>query len=113
MAKILVADDRPMNRQYLVTLLGYFGHTVVEASDGEEAWRLTQMERPAVVITDLVMPGMDGYELATRLRSDPGLGKVPVIFYSAAYSLAQAQNMARSVGAFGVLPKPCDPEELL
>src|ERR1051326_4970234 len=86
MALILVADDRPLNRQYLVSLLGYFGHQVVEAADGVEALKLAKADQPALVITDLVMPRMDGHELVVQMHSDRDLAKVPVIFYSATYS---------------------------
>src|ERR1051326_7955112 len=113
MALILVADDRPLNRQYLVSLLGYFGHQVVEAADGVEALKLAKADQPALVITDLVMPRMDGHELVVQMHSDRDLAKVPFIFYSATYSLRQASSVAAAVGAFGVLPKPSGPEEVL
>ena len=113
MATILIADDRPMNRQYLVTLLGYYGHRIVEASDGLEALQLVKSERPDLVISDLVMPIIDGQELANRLRNDPELTGIPVLFFSATYSLQQAQAVARQVGAIDVLPKPSDPEVIL
>ncbi|HTV55115.1 MAG TPA: PAS domain S-box protein [Terriglobia bacterium] len=113
MATVLIADDRPLNRQYLVTLLGYFGHRLVEASNGEVALRLARAERPGLVISDMVMPVMDGPELVSRLQNDGELAKVPVILYSATYNLRQAEAMARQVGAFGVLPKPSEPEVIL
>ena len=113
MATILVADDRPLNRQYLVTLLGYFGHRLVEACDGEEALRLAKSEHPDLVITDLVMPNVDGEELAARLHADPDLAAIPILFHSATYSVRQAREVARQVGAFGVLPKPSDPETIV
>lgn len=113
MATILIADDRPINRQYLVTLLGHFGHRLIEASDGEEALQLALAEHPQLVITDMVMPRLDGEELACRLRSEPSTADIPVMFYSAAYSLPQAEAVARNVGAFGVLPKPAEPQLIL
>jgi signal transduction histidine kinase/CheY-like chemotaxis protein len=113
MATVLVADDRPADRQYLVTLLGYFGHRLVEASNGEEALRLARAERPGLVISDMVMPVMDGPEFVSRLRGDVELASIPVILYSAMYSLRQAEAMARQLGAFGVLPKPSEPEVIL
>src|SRR5258708_10934392 len=113
MSTIFVVDDRPPNRQYLVSLLGYFGHRTVEASDGKEALQLARADHPSLVITDLVMPVMDGHELALQMRSDPDLTEVPVIFYSATYNFRQAQHLAADVGAFGVLSKPSGPEEAL
>ena len=113
MATILIADDQPMNRQYLVTLLGYFGHRLLEASNGDEAFKLAKSERPSLVISDLMMPIVDGQELAVRMHADPELAQTPILFYSATYSLRQAQAVAREVGAINVLPKPGDPETVL
>jgi PAS domain S-box-containing protein len=112
-ATILIADDRPLNRQYLATLLGYFGHQVLEAGEGAEALRLAETHPPNLLITDLIMPGIDGKELAAQFHANPKLAGTPVIFYSATYSVPQAEAVARSVGAFGVLPKPSDPELIL
>ena len=113
MAKILVADDRALNRDYIVTLLGHFGHRLLEAQDGLEALQLAQSERPDLLIIDIVMPNIDGGELAKRMRADPQLADIPVLFYSAAYSERQAREVAREVGAYGVIPKPSDPETIL
>jgi PAS domain S-box-containing protein len=113
MTTILVADDRPLNRAYLVTLLSYSGHRVVEASDGAEALALAEAERPGLVITDMIMPGMDGLELVLRMKAEPKLAGIPVIFYSATYSLGQARAVARDLAVFGVLPKPSEPEVIL
>lgn len=71
MATILVADDRPTNRQFLVTLLGYVGHRVLEASDGLEALEVVRAEPPDLMIVDIVMPRMDGVEFVRELRRDP------------------------------------------
>ena len=68
MATVLVVDDHPVNRDLLVTLLGYRGHTVLEACDGAEALRIVQMRRLDLVITDLVMPNMSGRELTEQIR---------------------------------------------
>jgi PAS domain S-box-containing protein len=110
MATILIADDRPLNRQYLVTLLGHFGHRLIEVSDGEEALETARAEHPQLVISDLVMPKIDGEELARRLHEDPKLAGIPIILYSASYSVPQAEVVSRAVNAFAVLPKPSDPE---
>jgi CheY-like chemotaxis protein len=113
MATILIADDRPVNRQYLVTLLSYFGHRLIEASNGSEALELVKVKQPGLVISDLIMPGMDGQELISRLHADPALERLPVIIYSATYNLQQAQAVAAAVGAFAVLPNPSEPEAIL
>ena len=83
MARILAVDDRPINLQFLVSLLGYDGHSVLEASDGQEALDITRDQHPDLVIADIEMPRMDGYEFVTHLRNDPGIAGTPVIFYTA------------------------------
>src|SRR6202007_655332 len=85
MATILIVDDRPTNRQFLLTLLGYGNHRLFEAADGAQALAMTQTERPDLVISDILMPTMDGYEFVQRLRADPGLAATPVIFHTATY----------------------------
>lgn len=113
MATILVVDDRPTNREYLVTLFGYANHRCLEAKDGVEALALARSERPDLVVTDLLMPTMDGHELVRQLRSDPELAPMKVIFYSATYTVPQARAMAASCGVKTVLSKPSDPEVIL
>lgn len=113
MATILVVDDRPLNREFLVTLLGYAGHRVLEASDGIEALKIIQNEHPNLVITDILMPTMDGYELVNRLRADPALRDIPVIFYTATYRTREAYAMAEACGIAAVLSKPSEPEQIL
>ena len=113
MAIILIVDDRPTNRQFLLTLLGYGGHRLLEAANGAEALERVRAERPDLVITDILMPTMDGYEFVAHLRADPDLAPMPVIFYTATYSEPQAKALADSCGVRIVLPKPCDPERIL
>jgi PAS domain S-box-containing protein len=112
-AKILVVDDNPTNRSFLVTLLGYGGHTVLEASDGAEALVLVSAERPDLVIADILMPTMDGYELVRRLRSTPEISGTPVIFCTAHFRERDARDLARECGVSLVLTKPCEPEVVI
>ncbi|TMH91819.1 MAG: PAS domain S-box protein, partial [Betaproteobacteria bacterium] len=113
MATILIVDDRPTNRQFLLTLLGYSDHRLLEAANGADALERVRAERPDLVITDILMPTMDGYEFVRHLRADPDLAPMPVIFYTATYSEPQAKALADSCGVQIVLPKPCDPERIL
>src|SRR6267378_1249835 len=113
MATILVVDDHPTNRDLLVTVLGYGGHTTLEASDGEQALALAKAERPDLIISDIVMPSMDGYELTRRLREDPEIGRTPVIFHSAHFRMEEARVLASQCGVQYVIPKPCDPASIL
>jgi diguanylate cyclase (GGDEF)-like protein/PAS domain S-box-containing protein len=110
---ILIVDDRPSNRAFLLTLLGFTPHRLLEADDGAQALALARREQPDLVITDILMPTMDGYAFTQQLRADPALAATPVIFFSASYSMAEMQAMAASCGVRGVLPKPCDPQTIL
>ena len=113
MATVLVVDDHPVNRDLLVTLLGYRGHTVLEACDGAEALRIVQMRRLDLVITDLVMPVMDGYEFVRELRADRHLATTKVIFYTANYLRDEVLPMAAALGVHHIVSKPADPALLL
>lgn len=113
MARILVVDDRALNRDLLRSLLGHFGHHVSEAADGLEALEALGREAFDLVISDIVMPGMDGAEMVRRMRLQPSLAKVPVIFYTATYRAPEARAIAAENGVKWVLPKPCEPSEML
>lgn len=113
MASILVVDDRATNRAFLVTLLGYQGHRLLEAGDGAEALDLVRAERPDLVITDILMPTMDGYEFVRRLRADSQVAGTAVMFYTAHYHSPKAKDLAKRCGVSYILPKPCEPELVL
>jgi len=113
MATLLVVDDRPLNREYLALLLGRIGHRVLEAGDGAEALDSVRAHHPDLVITDVLMPAMDGYEFVRRLRSDTKIAATPVIFYTAAYHEKEMRSLALSCGVLQVLIKPADPEEIV
>ena len=110
MANILIVDDNPTNRGLLVTLLGYRGHSLREAADGGEALALVSSERPDLVITDILMPTMDGYEFVRRLRSVREIAHTPVIFCTAHFREYDAKDLARECGVDYVLVKPLDLE---
>jgi CheY-like chemotaxis protein len=109
MATILVVDDQPENRQLLTTLLGYRGHRLREATNGAEALETVRAERPDLIITDLLMPTMDGYEFVRQVRADPVLAQTRVIFYTAAYHEREAAALARKCGVTHLLTKPMEP----
>ena len=115
MAKILIVDDVPANRDYLVTLLGYGGHTLLEADDGAQGLAQTRAQRPDLVIADILMPTMDGFEFARQLRTelDPALARTPVIFYTAAYYEREARMLARDCGVAHIITKPSAPQAIL
>ena len=113
MADILIVDDLPDNRHFLVSLLGDHGHRLVEAADGQAGLAATRAEHFDLVITDVLMPMMDGYELARQLRLDPATSAIPVVFYSATYSEAEARALAHAIGTSDVLMKPAVSAEVL
>jgi two-component system cell cycle sensor histidine kinase/response regulator CckA len=110
LAKILIVDDNPSNRSLLVQFLSYVGHSLREAVDGAEALALVSSERPDLVITDILMPTMDGYELVRRLRSASEIAQTPVIFWTAHFRERDARDLAKECGVEYVLTKPCDLE---
>lgn len=113
MAKILIIDDRPVNRQFLTTLLGYQHHELREASDGAEGLRIAREQRPDLIISDVLMPTMDGYEFVRRLREDAEIGKTPVIFSTAHYLSRESQALAEKCGVSAIIYKPCEPQVVL
>ncbi|HLH07041.1 MAG TPA: response regulator [Terriglobales bacterium] len=83
MAKILIVDDKPLNRSVLATLLSYKGHHTLEASSGIEALHQMEVENPELIITDILMPQMDGYEFVRKVRELRTVRQPGIIFYSA------------------------------
>jgi len=113
MAHILVLDDRALNREFLATLLGYYGHTLDEAADGVEGLARVGERKPDLVITDLLMPNMDGEEFVRRLHADPATKDLPVIIYTATYRVREAREIADRVGVRRVLAKPSEPKDIV
>jgi len=113
MARVLVVDDDAVNRDLVVTLLGYRGHSVVQAADGVEALVSARAEPPDLVLTDLLMPAMDGYELVREIRADPALEDTPVIFYTVNYLEREVLPVAAALGVRHIVSKPIDPQRLL
>ena len=113
MARVLVVDDRAANRELLVALLRRGGHETTEAGDGQEALQAVRAHAPELVITDIVMPGMDGYEFVRQLRADPDLAQPGVMFCTATYLAGEAQQLATACGIDYVLEKPIDAATLL
>src|SRR5262245_43754626 len=113
MSTVLIADDDAAVRRLLLSLLRPHGHRLIEAADGEQALALAQAEHPDVIVSDLLMPAMDGYELIRQLRSEPRTAGTPVVFLSAEYDNEEARELAHAAGAVRVLRKPCAPADVL
>ena len=108
---VLVVDDQAPNRRLLDAVLTPRGYRVLAASSGEEALQTLQEEQPDVVLLDILMPGMDGYEVCRRIRSDPATAILPVVMITA--SGQQEKLVATEAGADDFLTKPFDQAELL
>jgi len=113
MAKVLVVEDKRINREFLVTLMRHAGHATLEASDGAEGLEIVQAERPDLVITDILMPKMDGFEFVRTLRRDQATACTPVIFYTATYHRRETYRLANACGISQFLFKPCDPDVII
>jgi PAS domain S-box-containing protein len=113
MSSILVVDDRAAERDLLATVLGYAGHTVVEASTGEVALALARANRPELIVVDLMMPGMNGYEFMRELRADKAVGNTRVVWCTATYDEHEVRRIATSCGVAHILVKPCEPEAIV
>ena len=104
MAKILVVDDDPSSRDLLVTVLGYAGHQLREAADGADALTQAQSELPDLIIADLLMPTMDGFEFVRRLREHAVVSATPVIFYTATYLESEVRVLAQECADDDYIP---------
>ncbi|MFN6566546.1 ATP-binding protein [Dendronalium sp. ChiSLP03b] len=109
---ILIADDKWENRSVIVNLLEPVGFTVVEASQGKEGWEQALAHKPDLIITDLVMPILDGFGFITRLRQSSPFKEISIIASSASV-FATDQYKSIDVGADAFLPKPVEAETLL
>ena len=110
---ILIVEDTPNVLELLEVALRFKGYPVVSARDGQEAMERVAEERPALVITDILMPKMDGYTLAHNLRKNPRTAQIPIIFISATYITPEDKNFALNLGAMRFIEKPIDTEDFL
>jgi len=113
MATILIVDANAADRNTYVALLGNLGYRTLEAANGMEALDAARAELPDLIITDIVMPNMDGFTLVRRLRADPLLTGVPVIFHTTNYDESEIHRLAHASGIQHILRKPSEPHEIL
>jgi PAS domain S-box-containing protein len=110
---ILIVDDNEANRYQLQVLLGGNGYQVVSATQGAEALALARQQPPHLVVTDILMPVMDGFALCREWQQDERLRSIPLIFYTATYTDERDREFALSLGAARFLVKPEEPEIFL
>jgi CheY-like chemotaxis protein len=104
---VLVVDDFVDGREMVAEYLAFRGFAVMEARDGDEAIELAKKLKPEIVLMDLRMPGMDGWEATRRLKQDPQTKHIPVVALTA-HALTPEINAARKAGCDAVVAKPCD-----
>lgn len=110
---VLIVEDIPDILTLLKATLEFKGYRVSTARDGQEALEVIERELPAVIVTDILMPRMDGFNLVHRLRIDPVTRDIPVIFLSATYVAPEDKAFALSLGATRFIEKPVNFEEFL
>ena len=102
-------EDIPTNLQLVVYLLGSFGHKVGGVRDGAEGIEMARRDRPDLILLDIHMPKMDGYEVASRLRNDPECRNIPIVAVTALAMVGDRERLLTS-GFDGYISKPIEPE---
>lgn len=111
--KALVVDDLAYSVRTLKAIFQSGGYDVAVAQDGQAALELVRAERPDFIVTDILMPRLDGFQLCRALKTDPELAHIPVIFYTGDYVDPADREFGTSLGAAAYLTKPLEPQELL
>jgi two-component system, cell cycle response regulator DivK len=104
---ILIVDDNPLNLKLIRVLLGAEGYNVRTCGDAEEALATLQGFRPALILMDIQLPGIDGLELTRRLKADPATRDIMIVALTA-YAMKGDEEKARAAGCDGYLTKPID-----
>ena len=112
MAKIVIAEDEPDIRELVAFTLRFAGHEVITGSNGEEGYLLAKKERPDLVMLDVRMPKLTGYEACKRIKAEPELAAIPVIFLSAKGQDSEIEQ-GLAAGAEEYLLKPFAPDQLV
>ena len=109
---ILVVEDQEDNRQILRDLLGSVGYDMIEAGDGEAGVAAAAAQRPDLILMDIQLPLMDGYEATRRIKANPELKGIPIIVVTS-YALSGDEAKARAAGCDAYVTKPYSPRQLL
>jgi len=110
--RILVVEDQEDNRQIVRDLLTANDYEMTEAENGEEALAAVAKDRPDLILIDIQLPVMDGYEVTRRIKADPSLSSIPIIAVTS-YALSGDEEKARAAGCNDFVPKPYSPRQLL
>jgi two-component system, cell cycle response regulator DivK len=109
---ILVVEDQEDNRRIVRDMLTATDFEVIEAEDGEQALAAVAKHRPDLILMDIQLPVMDGYEATRRIKGDPSLSSIPIIAVTS-YALSGDEEKARAAGCDDFVPKPYSPRQLL
>ena len=110
--RILVVEDQADNRQILHDLLTSVGYEIIHAENGEEALAAATTQRPDLILMDIQLPLLDGYEVTRRIKADPALRNIPVIAVTS-YALSDDEGKARAAGCDAYVSKPYSTRALL
>ena len=110
---ILIVEDVPNVLELLEVTLRFKGYAVLTARNGEEALEVISRQKPVLIITDILMPKLDGYAFVQKLRLKPETRHIPVVFLSATYVTPEDKEFALSLGAARFMEKPIDTEDFL
>jgi two-component system cell cycle response regulator DivK len=110
--RILLVEDQEDSRRIVRDLLAANDYEMAEAENGEEALAASKKERPDLILMDIQLPIMDGYEATRRIKADPSLRSIPVIAVTS-YALSGDEEKARAAGCTDFIPKPYSPRQLL
>jgi two-component system cell cycle response regulator DivK len=109
--RILVVEDQEDNRQIIRDMLTFTDYEIAEAESGEQALEAVAKQRPDLILMDIQLPGMDGYETTRRIKADPALRSITIAVTS--YALSGEEQKARAAGCDAYVPKPYSPRQLL
>ena len=112
MKRVLVVEDHEENRQIMRDLLTHAGYAMLEAVTGEEGVAAAGRERPDLILMDIQLPGLDGYEATRRIKADPDLRAIPIIAVTS-YALSGDDQKAMAAGCDAYVTKPFSPRALL
>jgi CheY-like chemotaxis protein len=111
-ARILIIEDNPTNMELMVYLLKAFGHLPILAFDGEDGINMVKLEAPDLVVCDIHLPKMDGYQVVKYLKSDPALNAIPVIAVTALAMVGDREKLL-GAGFDGYIGKPIEPDNFV
>ena len=110
--RILVIEDQEDNRRILRDLLSSVGYELIEAENGEDGVAAAVADRPDLILMDIQLPLLDGYEATRRIKAQSALSAIPIIAVTS-YALSGDEDKARAAGCEGYVTKPFSPRELL